>query len=67
MSLLIFLSNNDYQIMIIPPKSQLLFIFIRKRIVICVFLTLYEGGKLTIPFYVYFPLLVSNRPLPALL
>jgi hypothetical protein len=22
---------------------------------------LYEGGKLTIPFYFYFPLLVSNR------
>jgi hypothetical protein len=31
--------------------------FIRNRIVICTFLTLYEGGKLTIPFYLYFPLL----------
>jgi hypothetical protein len=45
----------------------LLILFIRNRIVICAFLTLYEGGKLIIPFYVYFPLLVSNRPLPALL
>jgi hypothetical protein len=37
--------------------------FIRNRIVICTFLTLYEGGKLNIPFYLYFPLLVSNRSL----
>jgi hypothetical protein len=41
--------------------------FIRNRIVICTFLTLYEGGKLTIPFYLYFPLLVSNWSLSALL
>jgi hypothetical protein len=41
--------------------------FIRNRIGICTFLTLYEGGKLTIPFYFYFPLLVSNRSLSALL
>jgi hypothetical protein len=28
---------------------------------------LIQGGKLTIPFYLYFPVLVSNRPLSALL
>jgi hypothetical protein len=42
-------------------------LFIRNRIVICTLLTLYEGGKLTIPFYFYFPVLVSIRPLSALL
>jgi hypothetical protein len=41
--------------------------FIRNRIVIYVFLTLLEGGKLTISFYLFFPLMVSNRPLSALL
>jgi hypothetical protein len=41
--------------------------FIRNRIVICTFLTLFEGGKLTISSYLFFPLLVSNRPLSALL
>jgi hypothetical protein len=35
--------------------------FIRNHIVICTFLSLYEGGKLTIPFYLYFPLLVRNE------